>query len=69
MLMPVVDVSGATLTWQSQTNVTYFLQRSSGLSTPFSTIQSNIVGQVGTTSCTDTNAAGNGSFFYRVGVQ
>jgi len=69
MLMPMVDVSGTTLTWQSQTNVTYFLQRSSSLSTPFSTIQSNIVGQVGTTSCADTNAAASGSFFYRVGVQ
>ena len=35
----------------------------------FSTILSNIAGQTGTTSYTDTNATGPGSFFYRVGIQ
>jgi hypothetical protein len=67
--VPIVNPAGLTLSWQSQTNVTYYLQRSAALSAPFSTIQSNIIGQTGTTSVTDTNAVGVGPFFYRVGVQ
>ena len=69
MLCPAITATGATLTWQSQPNITYFLQRAAQPGAPFMTIQSNIVGQTGTTSYTDTNAVGNGPFFYRVGVQ
>ncbi len=65
---PAVGASGVTITWQSETNVTYYVQRTPDLNTPFSSIQSNIVGQAGTTSYTDTNAS-SGSFYYRVGVQ
>lgn len=63
--------TGVTVSWQSVNRVLYFIQRSGVLSapSPFSTIQSNIVGQAGTTSYTDTEAVGNGPFFYRVGVQ
>jgi hypothetical protein len=58
MLRPSISASGTTLNWQSQTNVTYYLQRATNLVVPFSTIQSNIVG-----------FTGKGPFFYRVGVQ
>lgn len=66
---PAIGVSGVTVTWQSVTNITYYLQRSSDLTTPFSGIQSNLVGQVGTTSYTDTTATDSVPYFYRVGVQ
>jgi hypothetical protein len=73
MLQPVLTNSpaGLVVSWESVTNRTYFLQRSTnlGVQPAFSTIQSDIVGQIGTTSYTDTNAVGNGPFFYRVGVQ
>jgi hypothetical protein len=35
---------------------------------PFSLLVTNLPGQPGTTSFTDTNTAGGSPFFYRVGV-
>ena len=69
MLSPTITPTNATLTWQSESNIVYFLQRTPQPGAPFSTIQSNIVGWAGATSYTDTNAVGTGTFFYRVGVQ
>jgi hypothetical protein len=72
MLAPSATYSplGLVVSWQSVSNITYFLQLSTNLAAQpaFTTIQSNIVSQGRITSCTDTNAVGSGPFFYRVGV-
>jgi hypothetical protein len=59
------------VTWQSVTNITYYLQRATNLATvpAFQPLATNLPGQSGTTSYTDTNAPAPGPYFYRVGVQ
>jgi hypothetical protein len=71
MLSAVPGPSGVSVTWQSVANRSYLVQRAAALGAPpaFLTIQSNISGNAGTTTYTDTTASGNGPFFYRVGVQ
>jgi hypothetical protein len=63
-----IDVTNSVI-WQSVSGIRYYIQRTMDLNQPFAAIQSNIVGQAGVTSFTDTNAGGLGPWFYRVGVQ
>jgi len=66
--IPTNGNSSAAISWQSVAAKKYFLQRSTDLSA-FSVLQSNIVGQAGSTAYTDTTATNSDAFFYRVGVQ
>ncbi len=70
LLSPTKVLTGIDVAWQSVTNRTYLLERANNFSapSPFSLVASNIVGQAGTTTFTDTNAVGPGPFYYRVGV-
>ncbi|HEX3627034.1 MAG TPA: choice-of-anchor Q domain-containing protein [Verrucomicrobiae bacterium] len=63
--------AGVTVIWQSVDDRTYYLQRGTNLlkRPVFSTIQSNLVGQAGSTIYTDTTATNSGPYYYRVDVQ
>jgi hypothetical protein len=70
MLSPTVtnSVSGVTVSWESSSGIDYNVLRVTNLASAFTTIQSNIVGQAGTTSYMDTTATNGGPYFYRVTV-
>jgi hypothetical protein len=70
MLSPTVtnSVAGVTVSWESASGIDYNLLRAAGLTSAFTTVQSNIVGQAGTTSYTDSTATNGGPYFYRVEV-
>ncbi len=59
------------VTWQSMTGVNYFLEQSTNLGAAvfFQPLATNLPGQAGTTTFTDTNATSAPlPRFYRVGV-
>jgi hypothetical protein len=63
--------TNVTVSWQSVSGVSYFLERSTNLwaSPPFRPLVTGIPGQAGTTTYTDTNTASQSPLFYRVGVK
>jgi hypothetical protein len=63
------NASGITVSWESVSGINYNLLRTTDITSAFTLIQSNIVGQAGTTSYTDTSATNGGPYFYEVGVQ
>jgi len=69
MLTPAAtnNVHGITVTWQSVSGISYNLLRSTNLPA-FTTIQSGITGQSGTTSYKDTSATNSFPYFYRVSI-
>jgi len=68
LLTPQPDTNGTVVTWQSVLGQSYFLERATNASGPFSLLQGNIPGQPGTTSFTDTNIANGSAILYRVRV-
>jgi hypothetical protein len=72
MLTPVatINTSGITVSWQSVAGVDYNLLRSTNQAGQllFTTVKSNITGQAGSTSYTDTTATNSIPYFYRVDV-
>jgi hypothetical protein len=71
LLSAAVDGNDLKVTWQSVAGVDYFLERSTNFSASprFTLLVTNIPGQAGTTTFTETNATGWRQLFYRVGVQ
>jgi len=59
------------VSWKSVLGVGYSVQRAKDLGSPgtFTVVATNLAGQAGTTTFTDTNAEGAARAFYRVGVQ
>ncbi|HRY50571.1 MAG TPA: choice-of-anchor Q domain-containing protein [Candidatus Paceibacterota bacterium] len=70
LLSPVCDGTNVTVRWESRLGISYVLERSSdlGASPSFMMLTTNLPGQPGTTSFTDTNAPSLVPLFYRVGV-
>ncbi|HRZ38300.1 MAG TPA: choice-of-anchor Q domain-containing protein [Candidatus Paceibacterota bacterium] len=70
LLSVSTDRPNVTLRWPGVVGVSYSLERSTNLaaSPPFTLLATNLLGQPGTMSFIDTDAAGLTPLFYRVGV-
>jgi len=82
MLSAAPAATNVAVSWQSVAGIRYFLERTANLNSSFTLpatnsawatnlvlVATNIAGQADTTTYTDTNVAGRGPFFYRVGVK
>lgn len=71
LLPPTNSRAGVLVTWQSVTNRSYCLERSTNLAArpAFLPLARDIPGEPGTTTSTDTNVLSAGPVFYRVGTQ
>jgi hypothetical protein len=71
LLSSAPGAPGVIVSWQSVSGLNYFLERGIdlGAQSPFLPLATNIVGQPGMTTFTDTKAVSAEPFFYRVGVQ
>jgi hypothetical protein len=69
VLSPMPSGTNLVVTWQSVTNINYFLQRSSSLAPgSFQPLATNLPGWAGVTTYIDSNAPAPGPWYYRVGV-
>jgi len=68
MEIPEFLGSQVEVVWQSVVGQSYFIERATNPVAPFSVLQSNIAGQAGTTTFTDTTATNGDCYLYRVGV-
>jgi hypothetical protein len=69
LLQPEPGTNGTVVSWQSVADHSYFVERADDAAGSFSVIQSNLTGQAGVTSFTDTNIVNGGAALYRVGVE
>jgi hypothetical protein len=63
-----VSGGGLAVSWQSVAGVNYIVESTTNLSIPFTLLATDIPGQEGTTSFTDTRQFAKPPIFYRVGV-
>jgi len=68
MLSAQPHTNGVAAAWQSVAGHRYTVERTTDAGTPFSILQSNLTGQAGITTFTDTTATNSDIFLYRVGV-
>ena len=68
-VVPTNNASQLVLTWQSVVDITYVLQFSTNLASPFTTLQSNLMSSSTTRDFIATNATPQVPVFYRVGIQ